>query len=228
MEGTGLTKQLILRSILVPLAIAAFTFALAGRIDYWQGCIYNLLNVIVLGLTFVALSDRKDLIQERLKPGKGMKKWDKIYYVTSTPIYFITLAVAILDAGRFYWEPRVQLNITIASILPFLIGHFVLLWAKRANRFFSSVVRIQVDRKQTVCKDGPYRFVRHPGYLGGLLSWMATPLVLGSFWALIPATASTLLIVARTHLEDTTLQKELSGYSAYTKEVSYRLLPGVW
>lgn len=223
-----MTRQMVLRSILVPLAITAFVFALAGRIDYWQGWVYNVLNLIILGLTYLALSNRKDLIQERLRPGKGMKKWDKIYYIVSTPIYFIALAVACLDAGRLYWEPQVPPSISMVSVLPFLIGHFVLLWAKRANRFFSSVVRIQADRGQTVCKDGPYRFVRHPGYLGGLLSAMATPFVLGSFWALIPAAASALLLVVRTHLEDTTLQKELLGYLDYVEEVRYRLLPGIW
>jgi len=223
----ALTRQMILRSLLVPSAITVFVFALAGRIDYWQGWVYNLLNVVVLGVTYVALIDRKDLIQERLKPGQGMKRWDKIYYVASTPMYFATLTVAVLDAGRFNWKPQVP-SIAIVRVLPFLIGHFLLLWAKRANRFFSSVVRIQADRRQTVCKDGPYRFVRHPGYLGGLLSWMVTPSVLGSFWALIPATASALLLVARTYLEDMTLQNELPGYLEYTEQVKYRLLPKIW
>jgi len=223
----ALTRQMILRSLLVPSAITVFVFALAGRIDYWQGWVYNLLNVAVLGVTYVALIDRKDLIQERLKPGQGMKRWDKIYYIASTPMYFATLTVAVLDAGRFNWKPQVP-SIAIVSVLPFLIGHFLLLWAKRANRFFSSVVRIQADRRQTVCKDGPYRFVRHPGYLGGLLSWMVTPSVLGSFWALIPTTASALLLVARTYLEDITLQNELPGYLEYTEQVKYRLLPKIW
>lgn len=104
----------------------------------------------------------------------------------------------------------------------------MLLWAKWANRFFSSVVRIQTDRGQTVCKDGPYRFVRHPGYVGGLLFGMATPLALGSFWALIPAAVGAMLLIVRTYLEDRTLQEELPGYLEYTKEVRHRLLPRIW
>lgn len=228
MEGIGLTRQMILRSILVPMAITAFTFALAGRMDYWQGWVYNVLNLVILGLTYVALSNRKDLIQERLRPGQGMKRWDKIYYIVSSPTYFIAIAIASLDAGRFRWEPRVPLAIAMLGILVFFVGHLVLLWAKRANRFFSSVVRIQADRGQTVCKEGPYRFVRHPGYVGGMLFGIATPLALGSYWALIPATAGAVLVVARTYLEDMTLRKELPGYLEYTKEVRYRLLPRIW
>jgi protein-S-isoprenylcysteine O-methyltransferase Ste14 len=102
------------------------------------------------------------------------------------------------------------------------------LWAKRENKFFSSVVRIQKDRNQTVCKGGPYQYVRHPGYLGGLLYIIATPLLLGSFWGLIPVIIAVILLVIRTYLEDKTLQAELEGYKDYTNEVRYRILPGIW
>jgi len=162
MERIGLTKKMILGSILVPAATIGFTFALAGRIDYWQGWVYNLLNLTILGLTYVALSDRKDLIQERLKPGKGMKRWDKIYYIVSSPTYFIAIAIACLDAGRFHWEPHVPLAIIILGIVIYCAGQLTVLWAKRVNRFFSSVVRIQTDRGQTVCREGAISFREAP------------------------------------------------------------------
>jgi protein-S-isoprenylcysteine O-methyltransferase Ste14 len=208
--------------------VTAFTLALAGRVDYWQGWLYNGLNFIVLATTYVALSNRKDLIQERLKPGKGMKKWDKGYYIISTPMYFLAIAVASLDAGRFGWNPRVPLSIVIVGLAVCAAGHLILLWAKWTNKFFATVVRIQIDRGQTVCKDGPYRVVRHPGYVGGILFGLATPLVLGSFWGLIPAAIAATLLVIRTHLEDRTLKEELPGYTEYTKEVRYRLIPRIW
>ena len=89
-------------------------------------------------------------------------------------------------------------------------------------------LRIQKDRGQTVCKDGPYRFVRHPGYLGGLLFTIVTPFVLSSFWGLIPTVIAVVLLFIRTYLEDKTLQMELEGYTDYTNEARYRLLPGIW
>jgi len=227
-KGSRLRRELIVRSILVPAAIMAFTFALAGRIDYWQGWLYNGSNLIVLAITYAALSGQKDLIEERLKPGKGMKRWDKIYYLVSSPTYFVAIAVASLDTGRFGLEPRVPLAIVVLAFVVFVTGHFILLWAKRTNRFFATVVRIQSDRGQTVCKDGPYRFVRHPGYVGGMLFGLASPLVLGSFWALIPALAGAVLLVIRTYLEDRTLKEELRGYNEYTSEVRYKLIPHFW
>jgi protein-S-isoprenylcysteine O-methyltransferase Ste14 len=94
--------------------------------------------------------------------------------------------------------------------------------------FFSSVVRIQLDRGQTVCTDGPYRYVRHPGYVGGILFGLATPLILGSLWALIPQGLAALLLVWRTAREDRTLQAELPGYEQFMQQTRYRLLPNIW
>ena len=99
-----------------------------------------------------------------------MKSWDRVYSAVSTPLYFGSLVLAGLDAGRRHWTPRLPLLLYVGIIVLYCLGQSLMLWAKRANNFFSSVVRIQADRGQTVCCEGPYRYVRHPGYLGGLLS----------------------------------------------------------
>ena len=97
-----------------------------------------------------------------------------------------------------------------------------------ANRFFSAVVRIQHDRGHKVVRDGPYRIVRHPGYAGGLYTWLTAPLMLGTLWAYIPALLTVCALVVRTALEDRTLIQELPGYAEYTARTRYRLLPGIW
>lgn len=221
-----LEVKLIFKSIFFFALIIAITFIGAGRIDYWQGWIYNGLNIIFLLLSYFLLP--RELIEERLKPKEGMKKWDKIYYIVSIPVYFAILIISILDGGRFDWEPRIPILVVIIGVVVYTIGQIIVLWAKKVNKFFSTVVRIQKDRGQTVCKDGPYRFVRHPGYLGGLLCNIVTPFVLSSFWGLIPAVIAVVLLFIRTYLEDKTLQRELEGYTDYTNEARYRLLPGIW
>ena len=221
-----LEGKLIFKSIFFFALIIAITFIGAGRIDYWQGWIYNGLNIIFLLLSYFLLP--RELIEERLKPKEGMKKWDKIYYIVSIPVYFAILIISILDGGRFDWEPRIPILVVIIGVVVYTIGQIIVLWAKKVNKFFSIVVRIQKDRGQTVCKDGPYRFVRHPGYLGGLLCNIVTPFVLSSFWGLIPAVIAVVLLFIRTYLEDKTLQRELEGYTDYTNEARYRLLPGIW
>jgi protein-S-isoprenylcysteine O-methyltransferase Ste14 len=89
-------------------------------------------------------------------------------------------------------------------------------------------VRIQTDRGHTVCDTGPYRFVRHPGYVGLILQAVGVPILLGSFWALIPGVAAAVLISIRTSFEDRTLRAELPGYVDYVQRVRWRLIPGIW
>jgi protein-S-isoprenylcysteine O-methyltransferase Ste14 len=101
-------------------------------------------------------------------------------------------------------------------------------WAVISNKFFSDVIRIQVDRGHTVVSHGPYQHVRHPGYIGMISYALATPFLLDSPWALIPGGVTVSLIIVRTVVEDRTLLAELDGYQDYAARVRYRLLPGVW
>ena len=109
-----------------------------------------------------------------------------------------------------------------------LAGYVLGAYALIENRFFSGMVRIQTDRDHQVVSSGPYRWVRHPGYAGALLVYLVTPLFLDSAWAFLPAVFLAVVLVIRTHLEDSTLQEELAGYREYARRVRYRLLPGVW
>lgn len=94
--------------------------------------------------------------------------------------------------------------------------------------FFSAMVRIQAERGHAVISQGPYRFVRHPGYAGGIVYQIAVPLVLGSWWAFIPSLLAVACLILRTVLEDHTLHSELDGYQDYAQHVPYRLFPGIW
>jgi len=220
--------KLVLKSASIFIVFIIITFITAGRIDYWQGWVFNGLNILFILLTYIILIDRKDLIKERLKPGKGMKQWDRIYYAVSTPIFFFMFIISILDATRFSWEPSIPFSIMCMGIILYSLGHILGLWAKKANKFFSSVVRIQTERNQTVCTYGPYRFVRHPGYAGGLIFTIGTPLMLGSLWGVFPAIITIILLSWRTYMEDKTLKNELPGYNDYTQKVKYRLVPFIW
>jgi protein-S-isoprenylcysteine O-methyltransferase Ste14 len=109
------------------------------------------------------------------------------------------------------------------------VAGFVLsVWAVRTNRFFSPVVRIQSDRGHHVIDTGPYRFLRHPGYAGLLLSAACGAAALGSWWSLLPLVPSVFLFVRRTGMEDRFLRADLTGYADYAERVQYRLVPGVW
>ena len=120
------------------------------------------------------------------------------------------------------------LNLQIAAFAVYALGSGLFSWAMITNAYFSTAVRIQDDRGHQVCTTGPYRFVRHPGYVGASLQSLVMPLMFGSLWALIPGALAVLMLVIRTTLEDQTLHEELDGYREYAQKTRYRLLPGTW
>lgn len=157
----------------------------------------------------------------------GTKKWD---FVTAPFVSIIGPIAMLLTVGfdkRFEWS-HIPYLIQIIACLFLLIGASIALWAKQANKFYSETVRIQYERYHVVITDGPYRYVRHPGYLGYMILSISAPLVLGSLPALFPSIFIVLGYLARTFLEDLTLQRQFKGYYDYTKKVPYRLFPGIW
>jgi protein-S-isoprenylcysteine O-methyltransferase Ste14 len=219
--------QMVLRALLAPVLMIGLLFLVAGRWNYWQAWVYTIINTIVLVLMGTLLTKNSELVEERLNPKEGMKGWDKFYFAVTTPLYMIALVIGGLDA-RFGWTTNIPLILYWTSVMVYLIGQAIFLWARYTNNYFSSVVRIQTDRGQTVCKDGPYHYVRHPGYVGGFLFTVTIGLMLGSWWASIPQVIAGLMLIWRTAREDRTLQMELPGYAEFARETKYRLLPGVW
>lgn len=222
------TIQLILKTLGVSFFFFLAVFISAGRIDYWQGWLYVSMNFLMTLMTVLASMGNTELMRERLKPGKGTKNWDKFLLSISVPIYLIMLIVSGLDSGRFHWSPTLHWSLYIFAIILTLFGHSLFLIAKRQNKFFSTVVRIQTDRGHTVCDTGLYKIIRHPGYFGMIISTLGFPLLFGSLWSIIPVILSILILLIRTHLEDKTLINELTGYKEYTHKTPYKLIPKVW
>jgi protein-S-isoprenylcysteine O-methyltransferase Ste14 len=140
----------------------------------------------------------------------------------------ISVVIAGLDSGRFQWSPHFHWSIYVLGIILTIFGQVIFLTARKENKYFSSVVRIQTDRGHIVCDTGIYKLVRHPGYLGMSISLSALPLLTGSVWSTIPIIIAIILLFTRTYLEDETLKKELSGYSDYVQKTRQRLIPKIW
>ena len=213
--------------VLYPLAL----FLPAGRLDWVEGWVLVGILVATGGAGSAILKKRHpDLVAERARftRGAGVKPWDRVLApVVAVLGPLATYVVSGLDE-RFAWTGPLPAWVPILGGLLAAAGSALSLSALAANRFFSSVVRIQSDRGQTVVSDGPYRRIRHPGYAGGLAFTIGVPLLLGS----IPGLATCLLtvggLVLRTGLEDRTLRTELPGYEEYAAGVRWRLVPGIW
>ena len=219
--------QMILRAVLSPIMLFGLLFLFAGRWDYWQGWVYIVMNLLIMLLMGTVLTKSSELVEERLSPKEGMKGWDKFYFAVTVPLYISALILSGLDA-RLGWSTNMPLVVYWSGVVIYLVGQAIFLWARYTNNYFSSVVRIQNDRGQTVCKDGPYHYVRHPGYVGGFLFTIIVGIVLGSWWASIPQVIAGIMLIWRTAREDKTLQVELPGYKEFTQETKYRLIPGIW
>ena len=222
-------KKYLLKGVFAKLIMVAILLLSSGRPDWLMG--WLLVGVYVAWDTVVALTlipRSPGLIAERAGIQEGSKAWDIVLAsLASSLTPMATWVVAGLDV-RFGWTRQISLVVQIAALAVVVLGFALVTWAMASNEFFSTIVRIQKDRGHTVATNGPYQYVRHPGYVGAMMFQLAMPIMLGSLWALIPAGLSALLYVIRTALEDLTLQEELGGYREYAEQVRYRLLPGVW
>jgi protein-S-isoprenylcysteine O-methyltransferase Ste14 len=209
----------------------AIIFVAAGTLRWvWGWALLGVNMAVMAGHVLVLVPINPELLAEREKGlhTEGTKRWDR--WLTPTAISFGTVVLWVV-AGlelRLGWTEGMRLASHVVGLIVMVIGYAIFLWAMAANAFFAEGVRIQEERGHTVATGGPYRVVRHPGYVGALLSIAGGPFLLGSWWALIPAALSLAGYVLRTALEDRTLLEELPGYREYAQRTRYRLVPGLW
>jgi protein-S-isoprenylcysteine O-methyltransferase Ste14 len=206
---------------------AGLAFLGAGRLAWPRGWLYAAVFIAVslVGTLIIQLAN-PSLLEARAKGvRKDTKPFDKRFYLLFLPLIVFYPLLAGLDAGRFAWAPLPGWT-AIAGASLFVLGSVLGTWTMVVNAHAETTVRLQDE--QHLVTGGPYRFVRHPMYLGTLIGLPGTALMLGSGWALVPMTVIVLLFVWRTAREDQTLARELAGYAAYSKTTRDRLLPGVW
>ena len=206
-------------------------FLVAGRWDWlWGWALLGVVAAFLVAHVLILVPINPELLAEREKGirDEGVKAWDKWVAMLAAGVLPIASWMVAGLGVRFRWTGPQPLACHIAGLVVNLLGYALFLWAMASNAFFSEGVRIQEERGHVVATGGPYRYVRHPGYVGAILAQLATPFLLGSPWALIPSVGSAALYVVRTYLEDRTLIEELPGYREYAQRTRYRLLPGVW
>jgi protein-S-isoprenylcysteine O-methyltransferase Ste14 len=144
------------------------------------------------------------------------------------PILGAHWVIASLDVGRFHWSDGVPSPLQSLGFAAFALSVGLRCWALKVNPFYSSVVRIQSEREHHLITAGPYKAVRHPGYLSGILNMVSSGLALGSWLSLAPIAVGLGLYPRRILIEERVLLQELTGYREYAQRVRYRLVPGLW
>lgn len=218
----------IIKHLFGSLLSFAIIFISAGRIDYAQGLAYVAIGLFMVVLNYTVLRIEPELQKERSKPGEDTKKWDKAILGISFLVTILMYIIAGLDSGRYRWSPDFHWSFYLLGAILTTLGQLLFLIAQKQNRFFSSTVRIQINRDQSVCDTGLYKIVRHPAYLGSIIQSIGFPFIFGSVWSTIPICAMIILLIIRTNLEDRTLKNELKGYLDYSEKTRCKIIPYVW
>jgi protein-S-isoprenylcysteine O-methyltransferase Ste14 len=228
-DGMSLRTKVIVQCLLTAVVVGAMLFLPAGTWKYWQGWIFLGLLMIPMMTASIHFAERDPQLVERRLQSKEIVGEQKLIMKFAKLIFIAAFLIPGFDF-RFAWSRRtfgaVPDWLMILSGTIALAGYLMTYWVMSANSFASRI--IQVEKEQRVISIGPYRIVRHPMYLGAIISILFTPLALGSYWAL-PAFALVIpMIILRLLNEERILRQELAGYSEYCQSTRSRLIPLVW
>jgi len=224
MAAAGIKKRLFLFFVAMLAAVGLFFFVPAGTLDYWQAWVY-IVVVFAFAAFVVAYFLKYDpqFLNRRLR----FKEKEATQKSVIRASYLIFLAGFLLPGlDRRYGWSNIPFEIVLVADAIVLLGYALCFQVMRENRY--AVQTVEVMKGQKVITTGTYSVVRHPFYVGQLLLVLATPIALGSYWALLPFLLMFPLLGFRILNEEEVLRRELKGYKEYCKKTKYRLVPFVW
>lgn len=219
-----LRKKIALLVPTVFLGLGLIFFIPAGTLDYWEAWVF--IAVLLVPFLFVLtylLRKEPELLARRIRLNERESTQKRII-IASTFIFFIGFLIPGLD-HRYGWSDM-PVEVVLAADVLVILGYVLVFLVFKENPFASRVVEVEQD--QSVISTGPYALVRHPMYLGTSIMWLATPVALGSLWALPVFLILPIVLIYRIMNEEEVLLRELPGYREYTRKVRYRLIPGIW
>jgi len=222
-------KRYIVATFILLFFQALLLFISSGKIYILRFWIFIIVNFIYLIFATILLYKiNPELINQRGSIKPDTKLWDQFLMRAHNIVLIFILPIVVgLDVGRFQWSYLNYYYLVLGYLL-YIISNILVNWAMIVNPHFEATVRIQKDREHKVISSGPYKLIRHPGYLGGIVWAIGVPMILGSIYGFIPSLVGIIIFIIRTGLEDKTLLSELEGYAEYYKKVKYRLIPGIW
>ena len=223
--------KLILGIILQVAILGTLLFLPAGTFRWWRAWVFlGVYSVIGIVATAALFPGHQDLLEERFKVfhQKDQPLADKIILVMLIAIFLGIFVFIPLDIFRYHLLGRPGHLISSAGLAMFLLGFWINYLALRENPFAAPVIKHITERRQRVIDTGVYAVVRHPMYAGAIPLFIGIPLWLESYAAALLASAVFIILIARIHLEEEFLKRELEGYDAYKERVRYRLIPYIW
>ncbi|MFM8876691.1 MAG: methyltransferase family protein [Anaerolineae bacterium] len=224
-----MSRSKLLFTVLSRLIAGVVMFALlfflpAGTWRYWQAWMY--IGVLIIPMFFVLAYFMKNdpaLLERRMKMREERKEQRKI--IQASGIVFVLIYILPGFDIRYGWSNMPAWVSITAGVVMFL-SYVLVFRTMQVNSFLSRVIEVAED--QRVINTDVYGIVRHPMYVGMIVLYAISPIVLGSWWAVIPALVIIPVIVARILDEEKALEQDLPGYVEYKQKVKYRLIPFVW
>jgi protein-S-isoprenylcysteine O-methyltransferase Ste14 len=224
MAGPSTGKKFFLLFLAAFAVIALALFVPAGTLDYWQAWLYIAVVMLPAAIVVTYFLKRDPAFLERRLSTREKEAKQQLIIKLSLPIFIIGFLLPGLDR-RFGWS-HVPFELAIAANAVVFLSYMLIFLVFKENSYASRTV--QVEKGQKVVSTGPYAIVRHPMYLGSMFMYLATPIALGSYWALPPFVLMVPVFVFRILSEEEVLRRGLKGYKEYCKKVRYRLIPFVW
>jgi protein-S-isoprenylcysteine O-methyltransferase Ste14 len=224
-----MAKRGLVQTTLWLIVLAAILFGTGGGWDWTQAWVYlaeSAASALVLG-GWLARHDPALLEARMSRFHRDQKPWDRVFLVGAMVGFVLWLLLIALDARRFRWS-AVPLAAQVSGALLIALCMVVVWRVFRYNSFAAPQVRLQAERGQRVITEGPYRIVRHPMYAAAMFYFFGVPLLLGSWWGLLPVPLFIAGLGARAVGEERMLRRALPGYDDYSRLVRFRLIPGVW
>lgn len=206
--------------------VGALLFLSAGTINYMNGWLFIVLLFIPMFILGIFLLIKNPALLEKRLNAKEEQKTQKVVVAISRLLFIIEFIIAGLDF-RFKWSySYVPLWVVIIASIVFLITYALYVEVMRENVYLSRKVEVQENQK--VIDTGLYGIVRHPMYAVTLWMFFMTPMILGSWWALVSFSPYIVLLIIRIINEEKILEKDLDGYVEYKKRVKYIIIPFIW
>ena len=224
MSREQLLKVVAGRIIMIIPMLMLFFFLPAGTWNYWQAWVYMGVLITPMFFAMIYLIKKDPELLERRMRLKEKRSEQRLIVKVSLVFFLLAFILPGFDK-RFSWSD-VPIGLVIASDICILIGYLIIFRVMQINTFASRV--IEVANEQKVIDTDLYSIVRHPMYVGAILLYVASPLALGSYWAVLPAIVIIPIIVVRIKDEEAALDKDLAGYLEYKQRTKYRLIPFIW
>jgi protein-S-isoprenylcysteine O-methyltransferase Ste14 len=220
----ALKKKIIIRFSMFPLFMALLVLLPAGTLTFWPVYLYCLVLIVPMVYTIRYFLRNDPVFLEKRTRSKEQETQQKTVVIVFSILFLSGFSISGFD-HRFGWSSVPAYLIIVANFLV-LLGYLLVIRVFMENSYASRVVEIQEDQK--VISTGLYGIVRHPMYFGITVMFLATPVALGSYWAIIPFLCLPFILIPRIRNEEKILTERLPGYKEYCEKVRFRMIPFVW